>query len=235
MKLVAKRTKLYATALSAVALAASVLSCSTEKTARLGAGVAALRGMVYNEERMPVQDAEVACVFGGSIEKSAKTDIHGRYLIPNLSYGPIRLRFEKEGYEALDWSFAFDDPAQVAYAKMSNLDELLDDAAEAIEKGDWNSASSFLIRAKKLDAGSVVAIYLEARMASRKCDFEGAAAMLERLSAGESPFFAVELSLADLYQYKLGRPEEALRHLKRALAIRGDSEVEDRIAALGKE
>jgi len=40
--------------------------------------------------------------------------------------------------------------------------------------------------------------------------------------------------LADLYQNKLRQPDKALLHLKSALAIQDDIEVENRIAELEK-
>jgi tetratricopeptide (TPR) repeat protein len=191
--------------------------------------------MAYNGDRMPVQDANVEWMLDGKIAKSAKTDIHGRCLIPDLALGPVSLRFEKPGYETLDWSFAFENPTQVVYVQMANLNELLDKAAEQIEKRNWDAAASFLIRAKKLDSENIVATYLEAEIRSRKGDHEGAAAMLDKLSAEKGPSFALELSLADLYQDKLQQPDKALIHLKKALAIQDDIEVENRIASLEKK
>jgi tetratricopeptide (TPR) repeat protein len=232
MKLSAKRITRKILALAALA---SIFGCATGKAASLGSSVAVLRGMAYNEDRMPVQDANVEWMIDGKIAKSAKTDIHGRYLIPDVALGPVSLRFEKPGYENLDWSFAFEKPTQVVYAQMANLNELLDNAADLIERRDWNAAASFLIRAKKLDGENIVAIYLGAEIRSRQGDHDGAAAMLEKLSAEKSPSFAVELSLAALYQDKLQQPDKALIHLKKALTIQDDIDVENRIASLEKK
>jgi len=41
--------------------------------------------------------------------------------------------------------------------------------------------------------------------------------------------------LADLYQDKLGQPDKALLHLRKALTIQDDIDVENRIALLEKK
>jgi len=38
-----------------------------------------------------------------------------------------------------------------------------------------------------------------------------------------------------LYQYKLGQPDKALLHLKKALLIQHDVDIENRISALEKK
>jgi tetratricopeptide (TPR) repeat protein len=209
--------------------------CATEKASGLNSTSAQLRGMAYNESRMPVQDAKVSWLVEGKVAGTARTDIHGRYLIPGVAYGPVTLEFAKEGYELLAWSFTFERPTQVVYVQMSNLNELLDDAANNIEKRSWSAAAAYLLRAQKMDPGNVVATYLEAQMESRQGFPEKAAALLEKLSSERDASFAVELTLADLYQDELSQPDKALLHLKKALTIQDDVDVEARIAALEKK
>jgi hypothetical protein len=191
--------------------------------------------VVYNENRMPVQDVTIRRVDADTAEKTALTDIHGRYYFPDVPYGPVTLHYEKAGYEPLVWSFSFDGPTQVVYVQMANLDELLDDAANNIQKRDWALASSYLDRIKKIDPENSVAVYLDAEMLSRQENFEQAVALLEGLSSKKDSSFAVELALADLYQDKLGQPEKALLHLRKALTIQDDIDVENRIAFLEKK
>ena len=56
--------------------------------------------------------------------------------------------------------------------------------------------------------------------------------LLESLAEEKGTNFAIELSLADLYQYKLSEPAKALEHLKRALVIQDDVDVENRVKDL---
>ena len=232
MKFPAERMLLV---LLASAALASISGCATAKASTKPSTTSAvLRGMVYNENRMPVQDVSVSWGDDETAGKTALTDIHGRYFFPDVAFGKVTLRFKKEGYEALEWSFSFDGPTQVVYVQMADLDELLDDAADNIQKKDWAAASSYLNRVTKIDPDNNVAVYLDAEMLSRQDNFDKAAALLEGLSAKKEPSFAVELALADLYQYKLGQPDKALLHLQKALLIQDDIDVENRITALKK-
>jgi tetratricopeptide (TPR) repeat protein len=217
-----------------MALAISIGSCASAKTTELDAAGAALRGMVYNENRMPVSDVKVRRK-GDDSGTTALTDIHGRYFFSDMPYGPVTLEFEKDGYEPVTWGFDFNTPTQVVYVQMTNLDELLDDAATSIQKRDWKTATSYLDRIRKMESDNSIASYLESEMLSRQGKDEEAAALLEGLSAGKDGSFVVELSLADLYQNALGQPDKALAHLRKALTIQDDSDVQSRIEALEKK
>lgn len=221
--------------ISIVAAFASIAACATDKGSGLIAGSAALRGMVYNENRTPVLEMKVSRVKDGSTLQTTLTDIHGRYVFPDVPYGPVTLQFEKGSYETLTWSFAFNAPTQVVYVRMSNLNELLDAAADLIRKRDWAGASSALERANKIETGNTIATFLEAQMLSLQGDPGRAADVLEKLSSEKDVSFAVELALADLYEEKLGHPEKALLHLKKALTVQDDLDIQSRVTALEKK
>jgi tetratricopeptide (TPR) repeat protein len=215
-------------------LLAALAGCATDDASKLSATSGVLRGMVYNASRMPVLDMNVSLVQAGTAAKTALTDIHGRFLIQDVSYGPVTLQFGKEGYEPLTWSFAFETPTQVVYVQSFGLNELLDSAADSIRKGNWAPAASFLDRVQHVQPDNSVVVYLKSEMLARQGYPDQAAALLEKLSSSGDASFAVELSLADLYQYKLGQPEKAVLHLKKALTIQDDADVEKRIATLEK-
>jgi hypothetical protein len=219
----------------AVAVLGSIAGCASNKGSTPNSTSAVLRGMVYNEDRMPVLDMKVSWIQGGSVNQTTLTDIHGRYLIPDMPYGTVTLQFEKDRYEPLLWTFTFDGPTQVVYVKMANMDELLDDAADDIQKKNWTSAASYLERVRKIEPDNSIAAFLEAEMLSRQGSPGQAAALLEKLSSGRDSSFTVELALADLYQYKLAQPDNALLHLKKALTIQHDVDIENRISALEKK
>jgi len=206
--------------------------CASEGMSGVDSTSAVLRGMVYNENRAPVQDVTVRLEDKGTTVATARSDIHGRFFLPKVAYGKVTLKFSKPDYEPLSWTFSFDHPTQVVYVKMYDLSELLDDAAADIRKRDWSSASALLGRIHSLESGNTVASYLEAVMLARQGKAGRAAVLLEKLSADNGSFFAVELTLADLYQYTLGQPDKAVEHLKKALTIQDDIDVENRIAAL---
>ena len=209
-----------------------VAGCASDNS-KIGTS-AVLRGMVYNTNRMPMLDVKVSEVKDGKEADSALSDIHGRYFIPAVPYGPVTLRFTKSGYEPLDWSFAFGGPTQIVYVQIISLNDLLDRAADSVKKRDWEAASAYLARVRKMEPDNVVASYLEGEMLSAQGSAEQAAELLEKLSTDKATYFAVELALADLYQNKLALPDKALIHLKKAALIRDDIDIENRITALEK-
>ena len=211
-----------------------MVSCASEKSEGFTSTGAVLRGMVYDENRTPVSDVDVSWVGKDATVKSARSDVHGRYLIPEVAFGQVTLHFAKQDYEPVDWTFSFESPMQVVYVRMVDLSGLLDDVADSIQKRDWAAASSLLDRIHKLQPDNRVAAYLKAVLLARQGNPELAAALLEKLSAEKGTSFAIELTLADLYQYKLAQPDKALLHLKAALAIQDDIDVENRISALEK-
>jgi len=215
-------------------LAALSLSVACASSAHEGitATSAVLRGMVYNENRAPVGDATVSLMGKDGVIASTRSDVRGRYILSGVNFGKVTLHFSKPDYESLDWSFTFDAPAQVVYVRMVDLSELLDDAADSIQKRAWDSATSSLKRIRALDPENSVATYLQAQLLASQGKAPEAATLLERLAAEKGTNFAIELSLADLYQYKLSEPARALEHLKRALVIQDDVDVENRVKDL---
>jgi len=215
------------------AVLGAAVGCST--TEKMSATSAVLRGMVYNTSRTPVLDMKVSLIRDGRETGSVLTDIHGRYFIPEVPYGPVTLRFLKDSYEPLDWSFSFDKPTQVVYVQVSSLNELLDRAAGNIQKRQWADAASCLERIRKMQPDNAIASYLEGEMMARQGNPEAAAALLEKLSTDKSTYLAVELALADIYQNTLAQPDKALIHLRKAALIRDDIDIENRITTLEKQ
>jgi tetratricopeptide (TPR) repeat protein len=225
----------FALALAVMLAAALALGCATTKASGSTTTKAALRGMVYNEERMPVQDVAIAFMDHDKERATTKTDVHGRFVLPDVPFGKVTIKLTKESFEALSWSFSFESPTQIVYAKMIDLSELLDDSADAIQKRDWATTKACLDRAMKIEPDNVIAQYLDAQMLSRQGNVERAVEILEKLSSGDTPSFAVEITLGDLYQYSLGKPEKALEHLKKALTVKDDLDVENRVDDLEKK
>jgi hypothetical protein len=188
--------------------------------------------MIYNWDRLPVSDVSVSVMHDGKPLVTALSDIRGRFTLPEIPYGKITLQFTKDTYETVVWDLDFSSPSQVVYMKLENVDELLGQSADAIEQQNWADATAFLERTDKLSPHSHLTLYLRGVMLTKQGKPAEAAALLETLSGGSSVSFAVELSLADLYQYKLNDAQKALLHLKRALTVRKDLDVEKRVADL---
>ncbi|NNM66876.1 MAG: carboxypeptidase regulatory-like domain-containing protein [Spirochaetales bacterium] len=193
---------------------------------------AVLRGMVYNENRMPVLDVSVDLVSQGKIVESTLTDLHGRYFLSGVPYGKVSLLFTKPSYEPFTWTFSFVRPTQIVYIQMSNFEEILDDFSNAIQKREWLHAKSYFLRLQKLRPDNSVSLYLESIMLTRQGEPRKAVEILEKMSKNKEPIFAVELTLADLYQYKLSNPGMALFHLEKALRVQDDVDIKSRIKAL---
>jgi hypothetical protein len=208
-----------------------LLSCATMKTSETAAD---LLGMVYNTDRAPVQDALVELIINDKVTATTKTDIKGHFTLPNVAFGDIRLRLTNENYETLDWSFVFSSPTQIVYAKLTNINELLDEAAQHIHLREWAPANDCLTRIYAVSPQNVIAHYLEAVLIDRQGSPERAALLLEDLCAGGEASFTIELTAADIYQNELGQPKKALEHLRRAIKIKDDLDIEERIALLEK-
>lgn len=213
----------------------ALASCQTDpESLGYASTTAVLRGMVYNTDRQPVSDVTVSLVVKDKVIKTTQSDLHGRYAFPDVTFGSVTLTFDKKNYELLSWAFSFKVPSQIVYVQMSNLDELLDTVADSIQKRDWVAVHSSIDRIKKLDPNNLVVEFLRSQMQIRQGEPEAAAATLEKIASQTDSTLAVELTLGDLYQYKLNSPEKALIHLKKALLLQDDVDVRARISGLEK-
>jgi len=209
----------------------SVLAIGCESTPT-GHLPAMLMGMVYNLDRLPVADAHVNWIQNGKIIQSSTTDLRGHFALSNVPIGTVTLEVTKDFYETLTWQFTYEKQTQVTYLKVTNVDELMDAAAAAMDKGQWSGAENFLDRADKLRPHAEPSDYLRAVILSGKGKTKEAVDLLESLSQNQPPIFALELTMADWYQYRLNNPAKALDHLKQALSVKQDLDVQSRIAAL---
>jgi hypothetical protein len=192
-------------------------------------------GMVYNMDRLPVADVSVSVLNGGQVVGKTLTDIHGRFNIAGVPHGPVTVQFSKDSYEPVSWTLRFQGPSQVVYMRLENTDELLAEAGDAIEKRSWASALGLLDRVDKLVPHSKLTVYMRGIILSNQGKPADAAKLLEGLSTDGTASFAVELTLADLYQYKLNDSAQALTHLKRAQTLKKDIDVDKRVADLSAE
>ena len=185
-----------------------------------------LRGMVYDLDRQPLADATIS-IAGGIKPEAVITDLHGRFGMGTVPFGPLTLRVVKAGYESLNWDFRFSEESQVLYLQLASSDQLLGRAAAALEKKEWREFYAYLDRAKILAPGSLQGLILSAT-ASEQQGKGGEAVTLLETYPSEPPVLAVELYLGDLYAAQ-GKNDRAVLHWRKALVIKEDAEVRAKI------
>ena len=93
-------------------------------------------------------------------------------------------------------------------------------------------ADGYLRRAEALDADDPVGRYLRALYLVRTEDTDGAVRLLDRILAAGLDEPAVYLSLADIYQYRVGDRERAAGYLREYLARVNSPDVRARLEGL---
>lgn len=208
-----------------------LMGCASAPTLRQeNPRTADLRGMVYDLDRLPVPGVRVEADPGTGA--AATTDVHGRFLVPDVVRGPVVLRFSKDGWEPFVWTFEFSDVSQIVYVQLSNVSQIYEAVAVALERREWQTAEAGLERAGKLQPPGAEATFLEAMLRLGQGRPEEAARLLEAWSGSHAPVLAFELELADLYENALASPQQAVPHLKKALQIQGDVAVSARLKRL---
>lgn len=207
-----------------------LFSCASRKGI-IGFSNAPLFGMVYDYENQPCPEAQI------SIDgmRRAATDINGRFVIQRLSRGKHRVSVAKEGYESLSFVFEFLNRSQVLYMKMFSFDQLIKMAEEALEKEKWGQGETFIERAESIDKNDPVLRYLKAVVIKQKGEPEKAVSVLLDVIKDGYGLPYIYLTLADLYQYSLNKPSEALRYIEEYLKVKGDKEAQKRLDQLKQE
>jgi tetratricopeptide (TPR) repeat protein len=206
-------------------------SCVSTKNAKLDDFTEApLFGMVYDHDNRPVTKVDIQ-VDGKSV---AESDLNGRFVIPQLAKGTHSVVAAKSGYEPLSLNLQFDTQTQVLYIQMFSESQLLSMAETALGDRDWAQAEDLLGRAEGIDAKDPVYRYLVAIYDFRTGKVKQAAGELSDLIASGVNDPSVYLFLADIYQYSLGSPKEAIPYLERYLDLKGDDAVAKRLDALQK-
>lgn len=221
-----RRTVMLAVLGGAVLLASSCVSLREQHLREFDQ--ASLPGMIYDLDQKPCAGALVS-VDGAP---GPRTDLDGRFTIGSLPRGFHEIRVDKEGYEPLAASIEFVDRAQVLYLRVTSRDQLLRAAEEALDRQRLQDADRFLRRAEALENDEPVGLFLRAQYRVRAGDAAGAAALLERILEAGFDEPAVYLSLADIFQYRLGDRERAAGYLRGYLERVNSPEVRSRLEAL---
>jgi tetratricopeptide (TPR) repeat protein len=208
-------------------IAAALFSCASHPgLKKTGLG---LYGMIYDGDNRPVREAKV--YVGDKV--SAESDIHGHFALAGLKTGKeYRITALKDNYEAAALDIHYTDPRNVLYLSMSNRDQLLDRAKQAMQEGDWALAASYLTRAGDLGADYSPTQYLWAVLEFRRGEYTAALDMLLKLAETETNAPYLWLFIADLCQYCAGDNDRAAVFLNKFLSLRYDPEIAARLQDL---
>ena len=130
-----------------------LLGCQTDKMLlrkKMKSGSSSLMAKVFNSKNRALAGVTIALSSEKSEEVSAQTDILGRVIFPDISFGEYHVSLTLDDYETVEFSFSFLRPDQTLYGRMYSQDHLLENAQNAIEQQDWLQAEQWLVRAEAL-------------------------------------------------------------------------------------
>jgi tetratricopeptide (TPR) repeat protein len=185
--------------------------------------------MIYDGDNRPVNDVKIYV----DDDYKAASDIHGRFVIPNMKPNrEYRISTEKEQHEKTTMDVFHADPAAVLYIHLFSADQLMAEAEEAIKKKDWFRAETFLERAENAGGAYAPIRYLRGILEFHRDRYAEALSILLDLAEEERNTPHIYLFIADLYQYYINDPEEAMKFLTKFLELRYEPEAESRLNKL---
>ena len=195
-----------------------------------GYGKSNLNGMVYDYDNQPVPSAQIRI----DDERTAVSDVNGRFFLADIEPGTYSISVKREGFESIQVNLDYTKQNQILYVKMYSADQLLALAEKALEKRDWDTTESYLKRAGKIRSDNASVRFIQSVILFRKGDAQQARTELEKMIAdgANDPF--IHLFLADILQYRLNQPKEAIPHLEKFLDSRYDPDIEKRKEELKK-
>lgn len=236
-------------------------SCKSTDEAFFKDGKAPLMGIVYDHEDVPLKDALITIVtlevvndseeVADSTEEvteslpeeeeeepeiiTVRTDLNGRFLIPELSRGEHQFTVEKEGCETAVSIVTFTDVKQVLFIKLYTLDNLLVLAQDGLDRKNFKEAMDYLNRAEKIKNDDAFLHYLKAFAYIGQGEYINAETQLTNLvkEGNREPY--ILLLLADVYQYYLLDNTEAAMYLKEYLKFKKDKSNTERLKELENE
>jgi hypothetical protein len=149
------------------------LSCSSVGGVKRNTGEALMYGMVYDDENLPVQNADIYT----NGKKVSESDVQGRFVLRSLSRKEFEIRIKKGGYEESGAVLKFD-PFNIIHIRMINAVQLLSQAEAAMDEHRFEEAVILCGRALALEDGMREALFLSALAFFRMGDGESAKTML---------------------------------------------------------
>ncbi len=212
-----------------IVIAAALFSCASYLNTQLEEFANAdLLGMIYDNDNQACSGVRVT-VDGLT---GPVSDVNGRFTLPNLSRGKHALSVKKEGYEPADFQIEFLNRTQIVYLKVLSFEQILSLAERALNDRKIGEAEGYLERAKKIRESDPLLLYLRAVVALKRDQVQDALTILLSIIEQKTAEPHVYLAVADIYEYKLEDPQNALRYLKKYLTYNESDEIKARIKRL---
>lgn len=155
--------------ISILLLFLSFISCKTsDGIERFDKGTM-MFAMIYDYDNSGVSAVDIYI----NDEYLGTSDFQGRYIIEKGKEPNFKLKFEKNGYEAIDIDVFFD-PFSVLYIKMGTSNQFLQLAEDELDAYLYTNALDYVNRSLALAPERIDAIYLKAIILSKLEDFDGA-------------------------------------------------------------
>lgn len=196
-----------------------------------------LPGMIYDADNRPCDKVSISAYTrdkeGNEVLLYAvDSDINGRFTLPSLDRGSYRITAAREGYEFITTDIYYSSRLDVLYLKIFSQKQILNLATEALTRKRMGNAGEFISRSAKVDPDDPYHLYLKAVYMYESDSYEEALIPLERIVQLGYRFPHVFLLMADIYQYKLDKPQEALEQLEKFKNLIDDGTVDSRIEEL---
>ncbi len=196
-----------------------------------------LPGMIYDADNRPC--GKVLISAWGDNKKGEEellyivtSDINGRFTIPKLDRGHYRITAEKENFESIELDFYYSSRLEVLYLKIFSQKQILNLATEALNERRFGKVEGYLERSGEVNPNDPYFLYLKAIFLYEKKNFSEALIPLEKIVEQGYKFPYVHLLIADIFEYELKQPENALIHLNEYINLIEDSEIILRIKEL---
>lgn len=163
------------------------------------------------------------------------SDINGRFILPDIEYGPHTIGLTKDGYESASIDFQFLNKTQVLYMKLASFNQLITLAEGSIKNKKWVEAERTLFRAGKIDGANPVLRYVRSVLAYKTENYEKAESFLKALLDEGYDEAYVHLLLADVYEFGLNDYEKAAMYLKTFLERTQDDAIIERLNKINEE
>jgi tetratricopeptide (TPR) repeat protein len=144
------------------------------KTAEFGYKAVDVNGMVYDFSNRPVSQYTI----GLGENRTAVTDITGRFVIAGAPVGTYQISGDKDGYEAYRGSIDITGRGQIVYIRVPSQSQLLELADEALGGNRIDLAESFVERARQAGPESTELLFYYATVKFRQKRYDQAVTYL---------------------------------------------------------
>jgi hypothetical protein len=189
---------------------------------------APLNGKIFDHDNLPCSDVIITV---DNFTK-VKTDINGRFTIPSLTRGNHVIVCKKESYEDYTITYNFLNQNEVLWLKMISQEQIIRQIKEKFNNKQWDETESLFQRASKINPDDPILLYLTSILYLHKGEIDDACEVLLAIIDKGYTEPVIYLSLADIYQYKLDDPSNALLYLEKYSALIHDDNIEGRIEEL---